>query len=280
MIKAILILLALLYIGGSLFAGTKKTMEERIIISNVSNIDIYSVSGTLNIISEDRDDIYVTLETYTRGPELYIQKGRSVVIEAKKKGLSKLFWSFKPTVLNVYIPNDYRESLLARNISGSLNMDDFKLKEVDIKVTSGSIEMNRIEALSGSIKNTSGKIVLSDISIDEFEVKNTSGRIEIDEFSGSITGKNTSGSISVMINRVKGDIDLRSTSGRVKLIVGDNEINSSLYLKSTSGRVECDFPVTVTGNLSKKKIEGVSGNPEYSIDITTVSSGISIESRG
>lgn len=279
MFKTILILLALFYIGGSLYSGTRKTIEERITIKSVTNIDIYSVSGTLNIIPEDRDDIFVSLETSTWGPKLYIDEGKSIIIEAKKKGLAKLFWSFKPSVLNVYIPISYGNSILARNISGSLNMDNFKLSEIDIKVTSGSIDIKNIEAERGTIKNTSGRIDLTNIAIEEFDVKNTSGRIDIGNFTGSIRARNTSGKISISTDKIVGDIDIKSTSGRVTLSVADKKLNSNLYLKSTSGRVKCDFPITISGDVSNKKIEGQSGDPDYNINITTVSSGISIEAR-
>lgn len=279
----------------NLFSFNKKSYKENISINGVKSISIYSLSAKITVIPENRNDIYVELDSYTNGPKLYIEDGRDVVIESKKKNWFLFSLTAKAPKLRVYIPRDYNKSLFTKSTSGSINISDFETDDFevhstsgtvdvsnieagDIKVdtTSGSIEINRVNASNGYVKSTSGSIDIENCKIDDFETKLTSGRLDINNFSGNIKGRSTSGSVNIDMKKLKGDIFFKLTSGSFNLEIDDDDLNSTLKLKSLSGRVKCEYPVTTTGEFEKKKVYGVSGDPINTIEISTTSSSINI----
>lgn len=314
MIKTIIILILLVAAAGALYSSPIKTIEKRINIKKASDIFVYATASRINIVTENRDDIAVKLDTSKYGPRLYISEGKELRIESKKKGFSKLFFIHRPSVLTVYIPREYSRELTVQSISGSIEAADMSIDKLSFKSTSGRIRLQDIKSEDLTVKSTSGSITLQDIKSENLTVKSTSGSLdltfinsdngiisttsgsidlsessikslEINSVSGSITASNfdggvrggtTSGRIRINMNSIVSDVILNSTSGSIKIGVISKELNSQVKLKSISGSVSCDFPVTVVGKVSRKSLDGVSGVKDHLIDISTVSGSISI----
>lgn len=276
MIKVVLLVLLALLVCGSIFGDSGKSFKDNISIKGVEKMLVYSTSGEVTIITEKRDDIFVELKTSSNGPRLYVEKGRELVIESKKKGLSKFFPTFKNSELRVYVPENFKRSLYIRNISGDVEISDITLESLELKLTSGDSELRNVKADKGYIKSTSGSVLIEESQIENLETKLTSGTLFIDDFKGKISGKSTSGSVSIDLEELAGDISYKLTSGSMKLNILSDELNSELNLKTTSGKIVCDFPVTATGEIKSKRLTGVSGNPDFNIDISCTSSSIYI----
>lgn len=276
MAKTVILILLTLIICGNLFSATRKNYKESITAKGVEKILIYSTSGEINVVTEDRDDIYVELDSFSNGPKLFIDGGREVLIEAKRRKWNLFSFSFKSPKLRVYLPKKYNNNLFVKNTSGNVYISDIKLDTLELYLTSGSTELENIQSSKGIIKNTSGNVLIEECKIGNLEAKLTSGRLTIDDFSGNITGKSTSGSVNIDLKQLEGDIIFKVTSGSMNINVDYNELNSNLKLKTTSGKVVCDFPVTTSGEFKRKSLNGVSGKPDYTIDILNTSGSIYI----
>lgn len=295
MIKTIIILVLLIVTVGALYSSPIKSIEERININKDNDIFIYATTSKINIVTENREDILVNLETSKYGPQLYISVGSEIRIESKKMGLSKLFFIHRPSLLTVYIPREYGKELTVNSISGSIEasdisidklgfkttsgrvrLQDIKSENISIYSTSGGLDLTQISSENSFIGTTSGRIDLLDSSIKYLEINSVSGSIDLSNFNGGVKGNSTSGRIRINMDSLLGDIILNSTSGSVKVGVSSDELNSRVKLNSISGSVSCDFPVSVMGKVSRKRLDGVSGDEDHLIEISTVSGSISI----
>lgn len=277
MFKGIIFVLITLFVCVNIFSFNKKNFKESISINGVRSISIYSISSQITVIPEKREDIYVELESYSNGPKLYIEDGKEVVIESKKKNWFFLNLAARSPKLRVYVPQDYDKSLNIKSISGSVSATGFDIESLEINSTSGRVTISGVTSKTCYIKSTSGSVDIEKSQINNLETKLVSGRLDIYDFSGSISGKSISGSVKINMKELDGDILYNSTSGSFNLDIESTELNSELKLKSLSGRVSCDFPVTSSGELGKKKVNGVSGKPNYKIEVTTTSSSINIK---
>lgn len=279
MLKTFLLILIALLLCGNLLSYTKKNYKENITAKGIEKLLIYSTSGEISIVTENRDDIYVELDSFSNGPKLYIENGTETIIESKRKIWNLFCFSFKSPKLRVYIPEKYKNSLYVKNTSGNVFITSIDLDSLGLFLTSGNVELKNIRSSTGYLKNTSGNILIEESKIDDLEVKLTSGRLDIDDFSGNLKGKSTSGSVNIDLEQLNGDIIFKLTSGKMNINIDYQELNSNLNLKTTSGKVVCDFPVTTSGEFKRKSLNGVSGNPDYNIDILNTSGSIYIENN-
>ncbi len=175
--------------------------------------------------------------------------------------------------------------------SGSLTIEDIG-DRVEATTGSGSIEVESVKgglhahAGSGSISvdevsgaqdihTGSGRVVLSRVD-GNIEVKTGSGSVKAREVIGSLRVKTGSGSI-----RAQGDIDgewrLNTSSGSATVGLPE-DASFDIYCRTSSGGIHTDYPVTVQGKLSKKKLEGTVGAGGNKLEVTTSSGTIRIES--
>lgn len=276
MVKVVILILLALSVSGYLFSSSREIYKENVSISGVEKILIYSISGEITVIPEDRNDIYIELESYKYGPKLFIDKGKEVTIESKKRTWSIFNINFRSPKLRVYIPKEYNNSLFLKSISGNVYMSDMNLKSLEVKSTSGNTELYKIESSYATIKNTSGTILLENSKFNNLETKVISGRIYLNDVSGNISGTSISGSVNIDVEELEGDIDFKLTSGKFTLNVNSEEINSSIDLNTLSGRVRCDYPVTVSGSIGTKRLSGISGREDYKIDVSNTSGSLYI----
>ncbi len=277
MVKIVILIVLALSVSGYLFSGSREVFKENVSISGVQKILVHSVSGEITVIPEDRDDIYIELESYNNGPKLYVEGGREVIIESKKRTWWSIFsFNFKSPKLKVYIPKNYNKSLFIKSISGNVYMSDMSLETLEINSTSGNTEVDKVDSSIATLKNTSGNILLENSKITNLETKVISGRIFLNDVSGNISGRSISGSVDIDLEKLEGDIRFKLTSGRFTLNVDSEEINSSIDLNTLSGRVSCDYPITVSGSMGKKRLSGISGREDFNIEVSNTSGSLYI----
>jgi DUF4097 and DUF4098 domain-containing protein YvlB len=176
----------------------------------------------------------------------------------------------------------------------------------DITVTGSKAELD-IETVEGSITVEGGAGVISLHSTDgEITLTGARGRIEINAVDGSITGRDLQGDIraesvdgsvtlegvtatGVEATTVDGSIllvgalqnggryRLGSHSGNVTLAVP--ALDATVSVSTFSGSFESDFPVTLTGTHSGKRMSFTVGNGAASVELESFDGSIRIERR-
>jgi lia operon protein LiaG len=261
----------------SIFAnGVSEKNKERVSLFGVDALEIYTSSGDIEIVTENRDDIYLELQSYRNGPELFIDKGRTLKVEVKKPKYRLFNFSSGKVKLTVVIPRDFNKYLKTVSSSGDVDISKLDMDELEIRLSSGDLTANNITSKSAKLNASSGDMDLENIDVDDLEVSLSSGSLEIDKFSGKLNGRLSSGSVSMNIDRLENDIELRLSSGSVKINFDENDLNAELELRTSSGDIEVDFPVLVTGKQKDNRLTGTSGDGKYKINITCSSGDISL----
>ena len=154
------------------------------------------------------------------------------------------------------IPKEMLEELSAKTVSGKINCSNMPYTtDMELQSTSGRIETDG--ARDFSAKTISGEIKFISLG-DDINIRTTSGRI---------TGE-------VRSTENRGNIDIHSVSGAVRLIVPDT-FEADVDIRSVSGSVDTDFPIQVTSS-KRNSLEGTIGEGGVSVDINTTTGSIHI----
>ncbi len=227
-------------------------------IDQLKEIYIHSVSSDVSVFSTDEEDIKInfysrsTLRSEKPLPKLITNlEGSKLKIEIK---YPKVIFYNTNVVLDVYIPQDYRESIIIDTASADVDISNLHLNNFLCKTASGDL---RIESLDS----------------DNLTLNNASGDVDIVDFSGNLKADLVSGDIDVGYKVFDNNVDIKTISGKVKI---DLPQNAEFYLKTNtvSGEVVARFPITIISFNKMNQLEGTVGIGDNRIIVDTVSGDI------
>ena len=227
-------------------------------IDQLKEIYIHSVSSDVSVFSTDEEDIKVhfygrsALKSEKALPKLITNLEGSKL----KIGIEypKVLFYNANVVLDVYIPQDYREDVIIDTVSADVDISDLDLNNFHCKTVSGDL---RIESLGS----------------DNLTLNTTSGDVDIVDFSGNLKADLVSGDIDVGYRVFDNNVDVKTISGEVKI---DLPQNAEFYLKTNtvSGEVVARFPITIISFNKMNQLEGTVGTGDNRIIVDTVSGDI------
>jgi hypothetical protein len=145
---------------------------------------------------------------------------------------------------------------------------------LNARTGSGSI---RGSAIGGAVTATSGSgsVRIAKTGTGDVDVSSSSGEVEVTGVDGAARVSASSGSI-VVEGRPSGSWDVHSSSGQVTLRVPPDAA-FDLDARVSSGRIETAHPITVSGTISRQRLQGkVSGGGPL-VSVRTSSGGIRIQ---
>jgi len=178
---------------------------------------------------------------------------------------------------NITVPKKY--NLDIKTSGGSITINDL-LGNATARTSGGSIQLGYIDGVV-RCKTSGGKIVMQGCNGDA-EVTTSGGRIELGEVKGEVKARTSGGSIKVkevmgMINastsggsvsahiskQPEGNCRLTTSGGSISVYLVDG-IKLDVDAKTSGGSVKTDFPVTVQGKISSRKLQAKinGGGPE------------------
>ncbi len=227
-------------------------------IDQLKEIYIHSVSSDVSVFSTDEEDIKVhfygrsALKSEKALPKLITNLEGSKL----KIGIEypKVLFYNANVVLDVYIPQDYREDVIIDTVSADVDISDLDINNFHCKTVSGDL---RIESLGS----------------DKLTLNTTSGDVDIVDFSGNLKADSVSGDIDVGYRVFDNNVDVKTISGEVKI---DLPQNAEFYLKTNtvSGEVVARFPITIISFNKMNQLEGTVGTGDNRIIVDTVSGDI------
>jgi len=227
-------------------------------IDQLREIYIHSVSSDVSVFSTDEEDIKINF--YGRSafksekalPKLITNlEGSKLKIEIK---YPKVVFYNANVVLDVYIPQDYRENIIIDTVSADIDISNLDINNFQCKTVSGDL---RIESLGS----------------DNLALNTTSGNINILDILGNLKADSVSGDINVGYRVFDNNVDIKTISGKVKI---DLPQNAEFYLKTNtvSGEVVAKFPITIISFNKMNQLEGTVGTGDNRIIVDTVSGSI------
>jgi lia operon protein LiaG len=181
-------------------------------------------------------------------------------------------------VLEIRVPEQYRNRLVVRTSSGDVDIIDQNLSELSVDTSSGDIQLRSIKAATISLESSSGDQEAESIQAENSELTSTSGDVWVRDLQGGARVKSSSGEITIRYFEFNADMEVRSSSGDVKLYLTE-AAQFRLEAKASSGDIRCEFPVSLAGGngeMSRNIVVGMVGDGIHQVAVQTSSGDITI----
>lgn len=166
--------------------------------------------------------------------------------------------------------------------SGSIKLSDASFGVCDAHTSYGSIKTGKLEGDSLTLHSGSGSVNVTDAVAESANISTSYGRITCRQITTSdITAKSSSGSIEVVCSdSTPADISasLVTSYGGIDF-VGPPDFAGQVDISTSYGSVRTDLPITISGEVSKKKLKGTVGDGNGKLYLHTSSGSIKIEQR-
>lgn len=303
-------LAVILFIPFSTQARDKEKYEEKfeksISLNRSGKVELSNISGDVKVKVWNKEEVRVEAIkiAWASSQEKARENAARVKIEVEKEGntVSILTRYPKGTFKNLNVSVNYsltipdKASLRAKTVSGDVictQIGGF----LKVSTVSGDITVEK--AMDGvELNAVSGDIKVDQIAGDT-EIKTVAGEIIIGSLQGSIEAESVSGDISLsdvsQANRVKvttlsGDVEyqgdlnpegiysLKTHSGNLEIWL-PQESKFDLEATTFSGDIRSEFEISMTGEISRKKIKGKVNGGGAELSLKTFSGDIKLKTR-
>lgn len=254
--------------------------EKNVELKAAEEIYIDSKTAKITLYSEDRQDIKVDLSGNINSflpitePELNLNNdGKKITITLSDN--FKMLTGINNIKLDIYIPKGFDKDIKIKNITGSVNIANITLNNLDIDTTTGKILLDKLSVNNLTASCTTGGIEIDDADTNDTKIRLTTGSAKIEDFSGNINAKGTTGSFDISYKKFSNDIDAVVTTGSIVIDLPEKS-EFKLNANATTGKVSCDFPLNIQEN-SRNNLIGQAGKGVNSINLNVTTGSIAIK---
>ncbi len=169
------------------------------------------------------------------------------------------------TICAVYPSGHGSANLCAPGEGGRMSVHDNDVAvEFQVKVPAGVRFVG---------KTVNGSIAANGIAADA-EVSTVNGRVEVD--AAGVTRANTvNGGLTARLGRAdwKGTLRLATVNGTIDVAL-PQDASVEVTASTVNGQIETEFPLTVTGRVSHRRLHGTIGSGGRTLELQTVNGGI------
>jgi len=128
-------------------------------------------------------------------------------------------------------------------------------------------------------RTVNGGIQASGIAADA-EAHTVNGGVDIDA-AGTARAETVNGGITAHLGRADwtGALKLKTVNGGIDVVMPEG-LSADVKASTVNGDIQTDFPLTVTGRISRRKIEGTIGSGGRLLEMETVNGGIELRKPG
>ncbi|MBS4190637.1 DUF4097 family beta strand repeat protein [Bacillus sp. FJAT-49705] len=252
-----------------------KSDSEVKVTNNIDLLEVNVSAANANIIPEKRNNVKAELNG--KGNLSIDKSGDTIIVEYKQSWLKGFQFFNKAPELNIYIPEDYNRSIDIDigsgylTFSGTSKKQPIELEELTINMSSGKVDLKNIKTEEFNHEGSSGVIDVDNLNTGTGSIDMSSGIIKIRNYQGKLDAEVSSGLLDVQMDQLTDSLDLKASSGQIKLNLPDHA-DFTLNGKKTSGFIDCEFPLK-NKITEKNKITGVYGTGEHVVDVS-ISSGL------
>ncbi|MCW5964955.1 MAG: DUF4097 family beta strand repeat protein [Bryobacterales bacterium] len=144
-------------------------------------------------------------------------------------------------------------------------------KNSDVRVQY-SIQMPALANLAA--KTVNGAISVRGLKAD-VEANTVNGDVNV-ETAGRAQAKTVNGKVEAKIGKLDQNSTFSTVNGRIVVSMGA-AVNAQVEMATVNGKIETDFPITIQGTMSRRKLQGRIGSGGPLLKLSTVNGGIRIE---
>lgn len=207
--------------------------------TNIHDLDIKVINGSLNIVSHDKDDIQIESELRFHGnfDDFSVKTFENLSTISQEEG-RLVFHVTSPRLsidATVYLPAKTFEEIKVHLTNGDLTLQDITVSTLNVHNKNGDIKLNHLIADTTELSNMKGDLECVDIGFQDILAKNISGDIQI---KGNMTNAN--------LETVSGDI----------LITKKNNESSKLQAKAMNGDIKLSQPDSMSLMIDAQSSSG------------------------
>jgi lia operon protein LiaG len=245
-----------------------------------SSIDVFVEKGDGESV-----DIHLHGTVYSGRPESIptlaaVQNGNILKITTERKDGRKFVFGFYSSdlTLQIRVPEQFHGDLAVHTSSGDVKIYDQLLDELDTETNSGDIQLRSIQAAKATLETSSGDQRVEDMQTQFSQMTSSSGDQWGKGLEGEVRAESSSGGITLKFASFDSDLEVRSSSGDVRLSLTETA-EFDLEARASSGDVDCTFPLTLDAadsEMRDNQLIGRVGAGTHKVKVRTSSGDITI----
>lgn len=268
---------------------TKQVKNQTISLENIDQINFSTKINDVKIIPSNINELrvvqYSSKKTKEKNLFTYKKQNNTLTIEDNYNEFCIGFCFNINARYEIYLPYTYTKDLNISGISNDIVIEqgDIKLNNLSLKTTSGDIKINsNAKAHSITLDTKSGEIKSSHLKANNIKIQSISGDLNLETLiSKDIYMHTISGEIEV--NNLTGKLDIKTTSGDIE--IDHFTIKDNSKISSTSGDIEIKLNPDSHCNVIENSVSGdkklpnnssLVGQGTYKLEINTTSGDIEV----
>ncbi|HEK86807.1 MAG TPA: hypothetical protein ENO29_10720 [Candidatus Aminicenantes bacterium] len=236
----------------------EEAYSQTIPLKEAGSFSLNNINGSINLTSSPNLEVVIKATKYARYRKSDLDKIKIDVIKGDKS--VKVETTYEKRNLGAKV--DYEITVpegidleLVRTVNGRINVSG-KFERAELKTVNGSVEAKG--------------------EFDWLQAQTTNGSLNLSQVKGRVELKTTNGSIKAELNELSADFSARTTNGSIRLLL-NQEPNAYLTARTVNGSITVEYPLTVEGQISRRRIEGKLGNGQGPrVDLQTTNGSISL----
>ena len=236
----------------------EETFSKTIALKEAGSFSLENVNGSITITTLPSREVVIKATKYAKREKSDLDKIKIEVIQGERAVKVNTIYEKKNLRVKVDYDITVPEGLsleLVRTVNGKIVISG-KYDRAQLKTTNGSVEAR-------------GDFSWLDIST-------TNGSIAVIGVKGKVDLRTTNGSIKAELHELSADFRARTTNGSIRLALG-HEADARLVARTTNGSIKVEYPVTVEGTVSRRRLEGKLGQGgEITVSLETTNGSINL----
>ncbi len=210
------------------------------------------------------------------GGNLAVRTSSGAITAESIKGPAQLNTSYGSIICNGFAAGDIK----LKSSSGTIRLTNASFGDCDAHTSYGSIDAEELKGDSIKLHSDSGGIGVTDASVDTTDMSTSYGRITCRQITThELTARSGSGNLDVTCSEAAPpDITatLVTSYGSIDFVAPPGFAGQA-DLSTSYGSVKTDRPITTSGQLSKKRLQGTIGQGNGKLSLQTSSGSISLK---
>lgn len=260
---AVVLLMAFVFSAGcqDFIDATYKYEEpfsQTIALKEPGSFSLSNINGSVTVTSSPDLNVVIKATKYARWKKEDLAKIRIDVVSGERSVVVETIHEKR----NLQVKVDYEVAVpenmaleMVKTVNGRVSLNG-KFERAQLQTTNGSI----------SARGDTGWL----------EAVTTNGSLDLAQVKGRASLKTTNGSIKLELDEITGDLEARTTNGSIVVRL-KNQPNGYFSARVTNGSIKVDYPITVEGQISRRRVEGRMGSGQGPrIELHTTNGSISL----
>ena len=227
-------------------------------LKEAGSFSLTNINGSITVTTSPSLEVSIKAIKYARWRKSDLDKIRIEVVSGEKSVIVDTVHGRR----NLRVKVDYEI-----NLPEGMALETVKTVNGRINI-SGKFERALLRTTNGGITARG--------DFGWLEATTTNGSLDIAQAKGRINLKTTNGSIRLVLDELAGDLSARTTNGSITIKLA-NQPDGYFTARTTNGSIRVDYPVTIEGSVSRRRIEGRMGSGQGPrIDLQTTNGSINL----